>query len=129
MDREILNRFIELRKKYGPTQRKFGKLLGLSDGSVSRIESGTIVINEKHIKLISGTLGINEEWFKTGKGSMSIDAVPPEEKQLIEAFRKLSPQGRRLSLSFLDDLIEAEIEYEKKMAADEQKFKAMRLKN
>jgi transcriptional regulator with XRE-family HTH domain len=77
----LIRRFIELRKNNGPTQAKFGNLLGVSDVTISRIESGQIVINEKHIKLVCGALGVNEAWLKTGKGPVFAEEVPGQ-KQL-----------------------------------------------
>jgi transcriptional regulator with XRE-family HTH domain len=114
MDNDIIKRFVELRKKHGPTQAKFGKKLGLSDGTISTIESGLRPINEKHVKLICGTLGINETWLKEGIGPMSAEEVLGE-KQLIQAFRDLSPEGRRLALKLIIDLLESEQEQQEAM--------------
>jgi transcriptional regulator with XRE-family HTH domain len=105
----LIGRFIELRKKYGPTQGKFGKKLGISDVSVSKIEAGKIALNEKHVKLICGALGISETWFRDGIGPMLKEEAPGE-KQLLEAFRSMSPEGRRLALRLIEDLLESERE-------------------
>ncbi|MHC6203031.1 helix-turn-helix domain-containing protein [Breznakiellaceae bacterium SP9] len=109
MKNDIVSRFIEVRKKYGPTQAKFGKLLGFSDGSISMIESGKIAISEKHIKHICASFGINEGWFRTGEEVMLVEEVP-DTKELLEVFRKLSPEGRKLSIKLIDALFEAELE-------------------
>jgi transcriptional regulator with XRE-family HTH domain len=114
MDEELKNkaligRFIELRKKYGPTQMKFGKKLGLSDGTISTIEAGIRPISEKHIRLICGALGISEVWFREGTGPMLAEEAPGE-KQLLDAFRSLSPEGRRLALKLIENLLESEKE-------------------
>jgi repressor LexA len=109
MKNSMISRFIELRKKYGPTQAKFGKLLGFSDGSISLIESGKIAISEKHIKHICASFRINEVWFRTGEGTMLEEEVPGT-KELLDTFRKLSPEGRKLSIKIIDDLLEAELE-------------------
>jgi transcriptional regulator with XRE-family HTH domain len=114
MDKEtenkaLIERFIELRKKYGPTQMKFGRLLGLSDGTISTIEAGLRPISEKHIKLICGTLGINEIWFKTGEGLIFTEEIPGQ-KQLLEAFRQLSPEGRKAAIKLVEALLDSELE-------------------
>ena len=109
MENELIRRFIELRKKWKLTQMDFGKLFGFSSGSVSRIESGQIALNEKNIKLICSTLGINEAWFREGTGPMFTEEAPGE-KQLLEAFRKMSPTGRKLALKLIEDLLESEQE-------------------
>jgi transcriptional regulator with XRE-family HTH domain len=109
MDNELIKRFIELRKKCGPTQAKFGMMVGLSDGSVSRLESGQITLTEKHIKLICGTLGVNEAWLKEGVGSMFSEEIPGQQ-QLLEAFRKLSPTGRKAAIKLIEALLDLELE-------------------
>jgi transcriptional regulator with XRE-family HTH domain len=109
MENELIKRFIELRKNKGPTQAKFGKLLGLSDGTISLIESGQIILNEKHIKLVCGTLGVNEAWFKDGVGPIFTEEAPGE-KQLLEAFRKLSPDGRKAAIKLIETLLDLELE-------------------
>ena len=109
MKNSMVSRFIELRKKYGPTQAKFGKLLGFSDGFISLLEAGKVAINEKHIKHICAAFRINEVWFRTGEGSILEEEVAGT-KELLEAFRKLSPEGRRLSIKLIDNLLEAEAE-------------------
>jgi transcriptional regulator with XRE-family HTH domain len=109
MENDLINRFIELRKNHGLTQAKFGKLMGLSDGTISMIESGQRPISEKHIKLICGTLGINETWLKTGEGPVFTEEIPGQ-KQLLKAFRELSPKGRKMAIKVVEALLEAEIE-------------------
>jgi transcriptional regulator with XRE-family HTH domain len=114
MDKEsegkaLIGRFIELRKKYGPTQGKFGEKLGISDVSVSKIESGKITLNDKHVKLICGTLGVNEAWLREGTGPMFSEEIPGQ-KQLLEAFRQLSPDGRKAAIKLIEALLDSELE-------------------
>jgi transcriptional regulator with XRE-family HTH domain len=108
-ENDLIRRFIELRRKYKLTQVEFGKLFGFSSGSVSRIESGQIALNEKNIKLVCGTLGINEAWFKDGTGPMFTEEVPGQ-KQLLEAFRSLSPDGRKAAIKLIEALLASEQE-------------------
>jgi transcriptional regulator with XRE-family HTH domain len=109
MENELINRFIELRKKRGLTQSNFGRLIGLSDGSVSRIESGQVTLSEKHIKLVCGTLGVNEAWFRDGVGPIFTEEAPGE-KQLLEAFRQLTPDGRKAAIKLIEALLDSELE-------------------
>jgi transcriptional regulator with XRE-family HTH domain len=104
----IIARFIQLRKKFGPSQEKFGKLLGLSDGSISLIEAGKTTINEKHIKLISGVLGIQEEWLRTGEGPMFKEGKVPGEEDLLKIFRSLSQEGRKMVLEYAELILKNE---------------------
>lgn len=109
MENELIRRFIELRKQHGLTQAKFGKILGLSDGSVSRLESGQIALSKKHIKLICGTLGINETWLKTGEGPVFTEEVPGQ-KRLLELFRQLSPEGRQMAINVIEAMLKTQID-------------------
>ena len=103
---EVKNRFIEIRRKFGPTQAKFGRVIGVSDVTISKIESGIIKINEKHIKLICGTLGINENWLKTGAGKMFDTAKDPKLEQIIRSFNKLDPLLQDYVMKYLDWLVD-----------------------
>ena len=103
-----IERFIQLREKYGPSQAKFGKLLGLSYSAISLIELGSTKINEKHIKLISGVFGINEDWLRSGEGPMYKDDKVPEEDIMLEMFRALSPEGRKMALDYINYLLNNE---------------------
>jgi transcriptional regulator with XRE-family HTH domain len=107
-EKAIIARFIQLRKEFGPSQEKFGKLLGLSDGSISLMEAGKTIINEKHIKLVSGVLGIREEWFRTGEDPMFKDGNGPDLDTLLEIFRHLSPDGRKMILEYAQLILKNE---------------------
>ena len=67
-------RFKELRKALGLTQREFGKILGLSTSGVSDIESGRRNVTEQHLIMLSNYKKkiINIEWLRTGDGEMFI---------------------------------------------------------
>lgn len=105
----LIRRFIEIRKNNGPTQAKFGKLLGLSDGTISTIEAGTRPLTEKHIKLVCGTLGINETWLKTGEGPVFTEEIPGQ-KRLLDAFRQLSPKGREMAINVIETILKTQLE-------------------
>ncbi|GHU64564.1 hypothetical protein FACS189447_01650 [Spirochaetia bacterium] len=107
-EKGIIGRFIELRKKFGPSQEKFGKMLGLSDGSISLIESGKTTINEKHIKLVSGVLSINEKWLRSGEGPLFKDGKVPDGDTMLEMFRTLSLDGRKMVLDYINLMLKNE---------------------
>ena len=115
----IIKRIIELREKFGPSQTKFGKSIGLSHAGVSQIEKGITKINEKHIKLISSVFGINEEWLRTGEGLMYKDGKVPEEEKMLEMFRALSPEGRRMVLDYINIVLANEKKMKGETISDE----------
>jgi transcriptional regulator with XRE-family HTH domain len=105
----LIRRLIELRKNNGPTQARFGNLLGLSDGTISMIEAGLRPITEKHIKLVCGTLGINEIWLKTGEGPVFTEEIPGQ-KQLLDIFRQLSPKNRQMAINVIETMLKTQID-------------------
>jgi len=104
----IITRFVKLREEYGPTQGKFGKLFGLTDVSISRMESGQTPISEKHIKSISGVLGINENWLRSGEGPVYKSNKVSDEDAMREMFRAISPEGRKSVLDYINYVLEKE---------------------
>jgi len=107
-NRGIIDRFIQLRNNKGITQANIGKLLGISDVSISRMESGQTPISEKHIKLICGVFGINEEWLRTGNGSVEKEGIKPIEEEIINIFRELSPKGQNIVMDYIEYVLNNE---------------------
>ncbi len=112
VEEDIINRFVHLRKQFGPTQAKFGKKLGISDVAVSQIELGKTKINEKHIKLLCGILKVRENWLRYGEeplfeekpkillqGAFLDDSKPVQMDEqairLFEIYEKLEAAGRK----------------------------------
>lgn len=107
MDNEIKNRMIGVRKFFKLTQGKFAEALGLKDSAISRIESGKNVLTEQNIKHICLSFNVNETWLRTGIGTMFNEAVPGE-RELLEIFRKLSPEMRKTNLKIIHELLEVQ---------------------
>ena len=59
-----------LRQKIGLSQRMFGRLIGRSEGYVSKVESGKIEPTSEIIHTISDVFGVSEEWIRSGAGSI-----------------------------------------------------------
>lgn len=64
------NRLKQLRKELNLNQEEFGKRLGLTKASISRLESGTNNITEQTFISICREFNVNEEWLRTGEGEM-----------------------------------------------------------
>lgn len=85
-------RIKELRKSLNLTLENFGKQLGVTKTTISRIENGINNVTEQMIKSIchvnwDGKL-VNEEWLRTGNGPMFFEL--PEEDKYFKAATKLS---------------------------------------
>jgi transcriptional regulator with XRE-family HTH domain len=74
-------------------QSEFAKQIGLTQTSLSMIESGNSKLTEKHIKLICVIFDVNESWFRTGIGEMFSSKIIGE-NELLEIFRSLLPETR-----------------------------------
>lgn len=61
-------RFKLVRKSLGKTQNEFGKILGITNTAVSKIENGENSITEQNIRTLCRELGVNEVWLRTGEG-------------------------------------------------------------
>lgn len=85
------NRIKEIRKKLNLSQDAFGKRLGITGASVSRLESGDREPSDQTVLSMCREFGVNEIWLRTGEG---------------EPFKQLS-RYEELS-SFFGDLMKSE---------------------
>ena len=60
-----------LRQKIGLSQRMFGRLIGRSEGYVSKVESGKIHPTPEIIRTIADVFGVSEQWIRSGAGSIA----------------------------------------------------------
>jgi len=107
------DRLKELRKALGLTQGKFGEEIGMTDASISHMESGRTAMSEQNILLICLKFKINEEWFRYGTGEMmtpeATEVKPGEEgERLMILFEKLSPTARQLLIEWAEGLVAKE---------------------
>lgn len=63
-------RIKELRVSKKMSQEEFGKQIGITKASVSRLESGENNPSDQTVLLICNEYGVNEEWLRTGNGEM-----------------------------------------------------------
>ncbi len=64
------NRIKELRKNLSLSQTEFGKKLGVTNATISRIENKKRNITEQMILSICQEFNVNENWLRTGEGEM-----------------------------------------------------------
>lgn len=60
----------KLRKELGLTLEKFGKPLGVTKTTISRIEKGQNAVTSQMLKSICREFNVNENWLRTGEGEM-----------------------------------------------------------
>lgn len=93
IDRAMARRVAEIRKVKGLTQEQFSAPLKIDRATISNLENGNVPITDKNISLICLTFAVNETWLRTGEGDMFVEEVPGWQ-ELLDTFRKLSPQMR-----------------------------------
>ena len=66
------NRIKDIRKKHNLSQDAFGKRLGITGASVSRLESGDREPSDQTVLSICREFSINELWLRRGEGDMDV---------------------------------------------------------
>lgn len=90
-DYAMNDRVKALRNELKLTLGKFGEKICLTDKAIWSIENKQAFLKEQNIKLICYEFGVNEEWLRSGIGDMFTEDkdASPEERELIEIYRKL----------------------------------------
>lgn len=91
------NRIREWRNSRGKTLDELGGLVGLSGGQISRLETGSRRVSLDRLQEIARALDCRTEDL------LPVDA-PAGVYELLAAYRRLSPDGRRLLLAIADNL-------------------------
>jgi repressor LexA len=105
---EIRERIKAIRNKSGLSMAKFGAVIGVSSGNVSDWESGKVLPNILAIAAISQNFGISIDWIITGKEFDFQDALPPDIKKLIEAFKHLGEDNQHALKAYTAFLLSCE---------------------
>lgn len=66
------NRIKDIRKKHNLSQDAFGKRLGITGASVSRLESGDREPSDQTVLSICREFSVNELWLRRGEGDMDV---------------------------------------------------------
>jgi len=82
--KDIGQRFIEIRKKLGMTQKEFADQLGVSSGAIQGYEYGKIPKGEVMLKLLE--MGYDLNWLVGGTGKMYLDqaAIEPAKQGALD---------------------------------------------
>jgi transcriptional regulator with XRE-family HTH domain len=85
------------------TQEEFGARIGLTNASISRIESGSTVTTEQTIRSICREYNVNEAWLRTGEGEMfkTYDRAQELEALINDRFANRPAEFRRDLLNVL----------------------------
>lgn len=84
-------RIKEIRKDKHLTQTEFGERIGLTQNSITLIETGKRNISDYSIRNLCREFNVNEEWLRTGKGEMYHPDSGDEIQALADKYH-LSPK-------------------------------------
>ena len=102
----INERIKEIRHTLNMSQREFAKMVYISNGYLSEIESGHKEVKDRLLHLVSSTFSVNKQWLLSGKGRIFNNT--PEEKleRMTCLFNELHPEYQDFVLRQIDELIE-----------------------
>ena len=102
----VNERIKEIRHILNKSQREFAKMVYVSNGYLSEIETGRKEVNNRLVHLISNAFSVNKHWLLTGEGRMFNSS--PEEKleRITRVFNELYPEYQDFILRQIDELIE-----------------------
>ena len=105
MEEPISQRVKQIRETLELSQRTFSKSLSLSHSYIAGIESGSLKINARLIKLIVSEFGVNEAWLLTGEGE-AFNQNPDEKfAKLVGLFKGLSAKNQELIYQIIGILL------------------------
>lgn len=114
----INERIYYLRKKVLKlSQRELGKILGVGDTAVSKLEKAGSTVTERNIKNICTEFDVSYAWLVDGLGDIFIETdrttiellakdydLRPVEVSLIEEFVKLDEKQRDVLINYLENV-------------------------
>lgn len=99
---------------------KFGRIIGVSTQSVSKLESGINNPSNQTILAICREFGINEEWLRSGQGDMK--AVLSREEAIADIMNKIlaeEPKSFRMTLiKYVSHMSSEQLELLEKMVRE-----------
>jgi transcriptional regulator with XRE-family HTH domain len=104
--KNINERILQIRKALGLSQRDFTAKISVSRPYQSKIESGSMKVNDRIITLICVTYGVNEPWLRNGTGEAFKTPSNPRLEQALQNFEKLNVVLQDYFLKQIDLLLE-----------------------
>jgi transcriptional regulator with XRE-family HTH domain len=93
-----------LRKQQALSQREVADAIGLPQSNLSRIENGKQRLNLTVLARILGIYQttIQDFFAREDEARRNGDAITSRERQMVESFRRLTPEDRREVEAFVD---------------------------
>lgn len=81
------DRIKELRKSLNLTLEEFGKRIGITKPTVSRIENNQSSVTTQVFTAICREFSVSEDWLRTGEGDMLSSSLYDELDKVVEKYR------------------------------------------
>ncbi len=120
------DRIKELRKSLNLTLEEFGKRIGITKPTVSRIENNQSSVTTQVFTAICREFSVNETWLRTGEGDMFSSSLYDEldkvvekyhlnEKasEMIRKFVELPPDEIEIIYKYMENVVNAILEKQK----------------
>lgn len=104
IEKNIIGRICEARKKLGIKQFELAKRIGLTPTAMSMIVVGKSKLTDKNIKLLCTAMSVDEQWLRTGEGGMFVSASPYE-KEFLNVFDRLTGENQEFLLELAQALL------------------------
>jgi transcriptional regulator with XRE-family HTH domain len=101
----INERIKKIRLALNKSQREFAKLVYISNGYLSEIETGHKEVKARLIHIISNTFSVNSHWLLNGEGNMFNSTPERKMERMIGLFNELYPEYQDFVLRQIDELI------------------------
>lgn len=96
------NRWREMLKALGLTQRELAESIGLDRGYLSRIVNGRVEGTERVYVLVEQVHGIRRAWLRGGDGPMRTEeALTSDQRRLLALVEELDENEARAVLAFI----------------------------
>lgn len=101
------NRYKELRKKTGLTQKGVASLLNLEFSAISKWERGLAIPDQSNLPKIAELYNTTTDYLLTGKEpeTQLIEVVPQETSYIQELYNELSDKAKDLLVSYAEGMI------------------------
>ncbi len=102
-------RLKEIRISQGLTQKQMSEKIGVTEATVSRMESGKSAITEQTVKSLCREFNINKDWLLNGEGEMNI--ISKQDEKIAEVLMEIHASGNEKLKNVVEKMLELDEKY------------------
>lgn len=110
----LSNNIKKRRNELNMTQEELAKKTGYkTKGAISRIEKGERDLSQSQIEIFANALSTTPSYLmgweddKKSENIKPISPLSPEEKQILDPYKQLNPEGQEKAISYTWDLVDS----------------------